>query len=66
MFSRQHYEAIAEVLKDVKEKSMNDTAQGNAHLQVIHTTIREMGEMFSKDNPNFKRAPFLTACNYFS
>lgn len=45
-FSRQHYEAIAKILRDSTE---------------VQTVFEKLEELFAKDNPNFDRARFIKA-----
>jgi hypothetical protein len=55
MFSKRHYQAIADVLKTHNNDIGVD--EGYCYYQTM-----DMIEMFERDNPKFDRARFLDAC----
>ena len=56
MFTRQHYEAIAEIMK------INSTKEVCATRLVILDIAEELANYFAQDNPRFDRQKFLEAC----
>ncbi len=55
MFTRQHYNALAQCLKD---------AQWNQNIEAkmgIERVAHLIADMFERDNPNFRRDLFLNA-----
>ena len=48
MFSKRHYEAMAETI--------------SRNHETTHELILEMINMFERDNPKFDRVKFLDAC----
>jgi hypothetical protein len=62
--TRQHFEAIARILKDandvVPDGTMDDYDQG--HQQAVETIINDMATYLDSQNPNFDQARFLRAC----
>ena len=52
MFNKQHYEAIAKVIKD---HNVNDT-------ECCYYVVADIVDMFDSDNPNFDRVRFIEAC----
>lgn len=59
-FSRQHYEAIAEILKT----AMENTKDKEAAYPVIQEIRQKLIEMFSADNKSFDKNKFLTASKF--
>ena len=53
MFTRKHYRAIAEIIKETANKA----------YQITHTkTLTEkLADFFAADNPNFNREKFIAA-----
>lgn len=59
MMTRKHYIALAALIKDLGETlSMPDQAADIAFADYV----TDLSDLFAKDNPNFDRARFLTAC----
>lgn len=61
MFIRQHYEAIAEIIKSRIEyvSVFTDHTMAKGTCNGIAT---ELADYFAKDNPRFDRDKFLEAC----
>lgn len=58
-FTRQHYVAIAEILKRAaKEYS---SSEGPYAVEQI---ARDLADLFKRDNPSFDRQRFLSACGF--
>lgn len=57
MFTRQHYKAIAEI---IKEKSFED--QTCVKVIDADVLVSMLADYFAIDNPRFDRDKFLTAC----
>lgn len=56
-FQRRHYEAIAEVLREVRESQQIPAFE----LASVHLVAAKCAEVFARDNPRFVRAKFLIA-----
>lgn len=56
MFSRRHYEAISEMIRNAKYIAQPDEQAG------IDLVISELIDLFEKDNPNFDIGRFERAC----
>lgn len=56
MFSRRHYEAIAEVIRNVG----NQTSENP--LTVWERFVDDLADLFHADNERFDRAKFEEAC----
>lgn len=56
MFSKKHYEAIAQTIRD----EIQPVAVSNAVL--VPVVIHKLADLFQHDNPNFKRDRFVHAC----
>ena len=54
IFTRLHYQTIAETLSRYREFAQNSYE--------VRGVIQELASMFSADNPNFNRERFLKAC----
>ena len=61
MFTRQHYKAIAEIVK--KNTDRHDHPQFN-YWDAMGTDdfCDELADYFAADNPRFDRTKFLEAC----
>jgi len=55
MFTKQHYEAIANLISN-----LNPITEGEDDL--IDVMVEEFVKLFSKDNPNFNAHKFRDAC----
>jgi stalled ribosome rescue protein Dom34 len=55
MFTKQHYKAIAEIVKRRVDTS-------TSCLISPAMLSKELADYFAKDNPNFDRDKFLAAC----
>lgn len=64
MFTKQHYVAIASIIKANKTKiTSEDIAQCITGLPCLHPDmIGDLADYFAKDNPQFDRQKFLGAC----
>lgn len=58
MFTRQHYKAIAEIIKSTRE-AMDDRCEW---YHAVNTIECKLKEYFEQDNPLFNRQKFLEAC----
>ena len=58
MFTKQHYEAIAKIIRD------NTTVVIAIDASIIFrdSLVYELADYFLKDNPNFDREKFIKAC----
>lgn len=57
MLTRQHYKAIAEIVKQ------NTVVTGAVMCHVKRTAmVEDLANYFAQDNPRFDRAKFLEAC----
>lgn len=61
MFTRQHYKAIAEIVKGQKELA-DVFAHKQFATQRISDIAKGLADYFAKDNPRFDRDRFLEAC----
>lgn len=68
MFTRQHYKAIAEIVKrNTTRIHIEDVTQISNGLPCLHpNTIGDMADYFAQDNPHFDRQKFLEACGVSS
>jgi hypothetical protein len=55
-FTRQHYQAVANVIK--KARHMHTSSDATAALNMV---VTEMADMFAADNPNFRKDQFINA-----
>lgn len=55
-FTRQHYQALALVIK--KARQMHTSGDADAALTMV---TEELAQMFAKDNPNFRPDQFIKA-----
>jgi len=65
MFTRQHYERIAEILNAHVGCEVVSTADGsvlNRPIDCADCISLELAQMFADDNPRFDRVWFLEAC----
>lgn len=61
MFTRQHYKAIAEIIK--AQKDLTGVFAGKQFAaQKIDDIATGLADYFAKDNPRFDRDKFLQAC----
>lgn len=60
MFTKKHFEAVAEVIRDVRAKhtvpNSVETMQSTAEI------AKRFASMFATSNPRFSRSSFLEAC----
>jgi hypothetical protein len=56
-FTQQHYRAIAEVMQEAQPLPEN-----RAGMDTWEFTVDMLGQMFTRDDPNFKRERFERAC----
>ena len=56
MFTKQHYEQIAQIVKDLKDKY-------NGFPPIVQDELAtKLADMFENDNPRFSRMRFYLAC----
>lgn len=55
-FTKQHYQALAGVIK--KARQMHTSSDADAALNMV---VGELAQMFAKDNPNFRPDQFVKA-----
>lgn len=59
MFTKQHYKAIAKIVKD------NTTIDSrNEYVMNVDFLMNDLADYFVKDNKLFDREKFLTACGF--
>ena len=61
MFTRQHYKAIAEIIREQKEHVRVFTGHMMAEA-ACKDIAAQLADYFAKDNPRFDREKFLNAC----
>jgi hypothetical protein len=54
-FGRQHYEAIAKILKDAM-------GHGSDSNEAVEDIANKFADLFARDNPRFDRGFFLNKC----
>ena len=62
MFTKQHYEQIAQIIKQnlpPEGATTNNSIQSRSTLTCI---AEDLADFFSEDNPRFKSLKFLEAC----
>ena len=59
MFTKQHYEVIAKIIKD--NTSIAGLLTKDTDIILRYGLIYELADYFQKDNPNFDRDKFITA-----
>jgi len=63
IFERRHYQAIAEVVcEELKELKRANYRAVTSYVCELEDFAEHLAQMFSRDNPNFKRERFLKAC----
>ena len=55
-FTRQHYEAVARILK-----ARRVNASGESEL-ILNTIANDLADLFKDDNPRFDKGFFLNKC----
>lgn len=55
--SKKHYEYIARVIREIKQKNANESTQN-----AVDEVARELAIFFKLDNNQFKGLTFLNAC----
>ncbi len=67
MFSKQHYEAIANILKPYHEYNFTrNFRDSEAVNKMIDNLVGDFGDYLEKENPRFDRVKFLRAIGYGS
>jgi hypothetical protein len=61
MMTRKHFIAVAALIKGLADTTA-DPAQ--ATDIAVRDVADGLADLFAKDNPNFDRARFLTACGF--
>lgn len=61
MFTKQHYEAIAKIIKQEIEWSESYQTEGVRTNTCKHIAL-DLAQYFESDNPRFDRKRFLEAC----
>lgn len=59
MFSRQHYQAIADALR-----VSSNAGSSEHHKAAIKAATLNIADVFAADNPRFKRDLFLNAAGF--
>jgi len=59
MFAKRHYEAIAQVMRKAEPSIVNDANRD--HVQWMEM-VRDLAELFERDNPRFDIIRFVKAC----
>ena len=59
MFTRKHFDAVAEVISKELLWFQNPLAN-----KAIRTVARSLADEFAKDNPRFDRERFYAACGF--
>lgn len=62
MFTKRHYEQIAETIRQTKSGRTGDALVVNAVNGVREVIARDLADLFAEDNPRFNRDLFLKAC----
>jgi hypothetical protein len=64
MFTRQHYEAIAEMVYDQHQEANQffDESMRGIAIGIVRHMATSLADYFAKDNPRFDREKFLEAC----
>lgn len=64
MMTRKHFEAVAQTIKDEFEATLPSSnpefIRGAAYA--VSETAYSLADYFARENPNFDRNRFLTAC----
>jgi hypothetical protein len=66
-FTRQHYVAIAKIIKDSNSWGGHGdeaAAQREAVKKTLKLVAAELVDLFREDNPSFDRARFYSACGF--
>ena len=65
MFTRQHYKAIAEIVKqntELGECRVTLPKVSRTYRNTRHFIAKDLANYFAQDNPRFDRERFLAAC----
>jgi len=62
MLTRQHYKAIAAIVKDDSVTGHSGEYDDSTTCIDTITIAHSLADYFAEDNPCFDRAKFLTAC----
>jgi len=57
MFSKRHYEAIAEAIQEAKRQAVTENEQLG-----VATVMHELANTFARDNGQFNKGRFVAAC----
>jgi len=60
MFTRQHYKAIAEIIKTHKHDLI--VTYSTEYKGGKNAVVTNLADYFTKDNPRFNKDKFLIAC----
>jgi len=67
MFTKQHYEAIAKLLREYHQHNGTREYDGGAEVDaMIDQLIGDFGDMLDNDNERFDRVKFLKTIGYGS
>lgn len=67
IFQRRHYETLAATVKARIDQDNAFFPEGDgktARLDALHSIAGDMADALAKDNPNFRRGQFMTACGF--
>lgn len=63
MMTRKHFEAVAEIMRDVDASTVQDpTAYEHGRQFQSAVIVGRLADFFATQNPNFDRARFMEAC----
>jgi hypothetical protein len=60
MFTREHFNRVAQLLRDAQLASSNDDIEIRA--EVVGDLTAAFADLFAESNPHFDRVRFATAC----
>lgn len=59
-FTRQHYEALAKLIKELGDAMVETSAQDKQ----LEAFAEKLAELFKQDNPRFDKGFFLSKCGF--
>lgn len=63
-FSRRHYEAIAETIRNHDIKAKPNTEEESIKIATLTGIIDDLGAMFKEDTPKFNSVRFRARCGW--
>ena len=61
MFTKEHFEKVAQVLSDAQRATCNDDFE--LREQIVSELAGEFADIFAESNPRFSKRAFIGACN---